>query len=316
MKASTQVIQFPYSVSEREWWKDRIICGDSQAVLRSIPDESIHLAITSPPYNVGLQYDSHHDKMPYEEYLTWLMPIWTELKRVLTDGGRFALNIAPTSIKDFRPIHYDMAGQLRGLGFIMRTEILWYKQTMRRRTAWGSWKSPRNPHIVPSWEYVLVFSKGSWALEGKKTDADVTGDEFIQFSDGFWQIPPETRGRQPFLKSLYPPRRGRKTPQAKQVGHPAPFPEELIYRLIKFYSYKGNVILDPFAGTGTVAAIAARTGRHFVHIDLSKKYCEIAKERLDAETRQLKMDDVMSYAPAHVGEVRGKYAFAKKSRSK
>ncbi|MGO9610689.1 MAG: DNA methyltransferase, partial [Verrucomicrobiia bacterium] len=85
MKASTQVIQFPYSVSEREWWKDRIICGDSQAVLRSIPDESIHLAITSPPYNVGLQYDSHHDKMPYEEYLTWLMPIWTELKRVLTD---------------------------------------------------------------------------------------------------------------------------------------------------------------------------------------------------------------------------------------
>jgi DNA modification methylase len=135
MKRPAQLVQFPPTTLDGEWWKDRIICGDSQAVLRALPSESIHLAITSPPYNVGLAYDSHHDKMPYDEYLTWLMPIWTELKRVLVDGGRFALNIAPTSIKDFRPIHYDMAAQLRSLGFIMRTEILWYKQTMRRRTA-------------------------------------------------------------------------------------------------------------------------------------------------------------------------------------
>jgi DNA modification methylase len=207
----------------------------------------------------------------------------------LVEGGRFALNIAPTSIKDFRPIHYDMARQLRDLGFIMRTEILWYKQTMRRRTAWGSWKSPRNPHIVPSWEYVLVFSKGSWTLEGNKLDADITGEEFIKFSDGVWQIPPETRGRQPFLNSLYPPR-SRKSEirnpkhetnlKSKIALHPAPFPEELIYRLIKFYSYKDNVVLDPFGGTGTVAAVAARTGRHFVHIDRSAKYCAAAGKRL------------------------------------
>lgn len=254
-------------------WTDQIICGDCRNVLRKLPVDSVHLAITSPPYNVGLDYDGHNDRMSYDKYLAWLEPVWRELERVLVPGGRFALNIAPTSIKDFKPVHYDMARQLRDLGFIMRTEILWYKQTMRRRTAWGSWKSPRNPHIVPSWEYVLVFSKGSWTLDGNKLDADITGDEFMRCSDGFWEIRPETKGRQPF-----------RTKQ-KTDAHPAPFPEELIYRLIKFYSYRDNVVLDPFGGTGTVAAVAKKTGRHFVHIDVSRKYCEIARKRLETVRR-------------------------------
>jgi DNA modification methylase len=249
-------------------WTDQIICGDSRNVLRELPADSVHLAITSPPYNVGLDYDGHNDRMSYEEYFAWLEPVWRELHRVLVSGGRFALNIAPTSIKDFKPVHYDMARQLRDLGFIMRTEIIWYKQTIRRRTAWGSFRSPSNPHIMPSWEYVLVFSKGSWKLPGDKGDADITGEEFIKFSDGFWDIRPETKGRQPFQKK-------------KPAGHPAPFPEELIRRLIKFYSYRGNVVLDPFGGTGTVAAVAKKTGRHFIHIDRSRKYCEIARQRLE-----------------------------------
>jgi DNA modification methylase len=247
--------------------KDEIICGDCRQVLQKIPAESVHLAITSPPYNVGLDYDGHHDSMPYEEYLEWLTPVWRQLLRVLVPGGRFALNVCPTSIKDFKPVHYDMARQLRDLGFIMRTEIIWYKQTIRRRTAWGSFRSPSNPHIMPSWEYVLVFSKGSWNLAGNKADADISGGDFIKFSDGFWDIRPETKGRQPFKKK-------------KSEGHPAPFPEELIYRLIKFYSYRGNVVLDPFGGTGTVAKVARDTGRHFIHVDASKKYCGIARQRL------------------------------------
>jgi DNA modification methylase len=252
-----------------------IICGDCRQVLPKMPAESVHLAITSPPYNVGLEYDGHHDSMPYEEYLEWLMPVWRQLFRVLVPGGRFALNVCPTSIKDFKPVHYDMARQLRDLGFIMRTEIIWYKQTIRRRTAWGSWKSPSNPHIMPSWEYVLVFSKGSWTLPGK--GADITGEEFIRFSDGFWQIRPETKGRQPFRK------------QTKDDAHPAPFPEELIYRLIKFYSYRGNVVLDPFGGTGTVAKVARDTGRQFIHIEASSKYCQIARRRLAGSDRLVKV---------------------------
>jgi DNA modification methylase len=262
--------------------KDEIIHGDCRKLLPKLPAESVHLAITSPPYNVGLEYDGHNDAMPYEKYLDWLMPVWKGLQRALVPGGRFCLNICPTSIKDFKPVHYDMARQLRDLGFIMRTEIIWYKQTIRRRTAWGSFRSPSNPHILPSWEYVLVFSKGSWSLPGDKRDADITGDEFIKFSDGFWDIRPETKGRQPFLKSLYQP----KNPKSKtKDGHPAPFPEELIYRLIKFYSYRGNTVLDPFGGTGTVAKVAQDTGRHFIHIDASARYCQIARGRLAGGNR-------------------------------
>ncbi len=239
---------------------DQIICGDVLEVMRQIPDKSVHLAVTSPPYNLGITYENHDDNLAYEKYLDWMKEVWIETKRVLVPGGRFALNIAPTSIKNFKPIHHDFSNQMREIGLIMRTEILWYKQTMLKRTAWGSWRSPSNPHILPSWEYVLVFSKGSWALEGDQKDSDITAEEFKRFSDGFWYIPPETHRR----------------------GHPAPFPEQLIYRLIKYYTYKGNTVLDMFGGTGTVAVVAQNTKRHFIHIDISEKYCQLAEQRVEA----------------------------------
>ena len=238
---------------------DQVIRGDCLEVMSQIPDNTVHLAVTSPPYNLGINYDNHNDSLTYENYLDWLKKVWVETKRILVPGGRFALNIAPTSIKNFRPIHHDFSNQLREIGMIMRTEIIWYKQTMGRRTAWGSWKAPSNPHIVPSWEYVLVFCKDSWVLEGNKADSDITSEEFKRFSDGWWYIPPESQRR----------------------GHPTPFPEELIYRLIKYYTYKSNIVLDMFGGTGTVAVVAYKTGRHFVHIDVSEKYCEIAKQRIE-----------------------------------
>lgn len=238
---------------------DQVICGDCLEVMSKIPDETVHLAVTSPPYNLGINYDNHNDSLAYETYLEWMKKVWIETKRVLVSGGRFALNIAPTSIKNFRPIHHDFSNQLREIGMIMRTEIIWYKQTMGRRTAWGSWKSPSNPHIVPSWEYVLVFCKDAWTLDGDRKDRDITNDEFMRFSDGFWYIPPESQRR----------------------GHPTPFPEMLIYRLIKFYTYKSNVVLDMFGGTGTVAVVAQKTGRHFIHIDISQKYCQIVEQRLE-----------------------------------
>ena len=266
---------------------DEIICGDCLEVMSQIPDNSVHLAVTSPPYNLGISYDNHDDSLAYENYLEWMKEVWIETKRVLVPGGRFALNIAPTSIKNFRPIHHDFSNQLREIGMTMRTEIIWYKQTMGRRTAWGSWKSPSNPHIVPSWEYVLVFSKDSWTLEGDAKDIDITSDEFMRFSDGFWYIPPESQRR----------------------GHPTPFPEELIYRLIKFYTYKGNIVLDMFGGTGTVAVVAHKTGRHFIHIDISNKYCQIAEKRL--ETARM-----LQEFPLSVGRTGKKAKVSKKDFSK
>lgn len=237
---------------------NKIVCGDVLETMKDIPGNSVHLAITSPPYNVGKNYDKHNDKMDYQEYLDWLEKVWIETKRVLVPGGRFALNIAPTGIKDFVPIHHDFANQMRKIGMEFRTEIIWYKQTMLKRTAWGSFKSPANPHIVPSWEYILIFSKNGDRLDGSEKNADITKEEFMKFSDGMWYIPPETQ----------------------RNGHPAPFPEELIYRLIKFYSYKGNTVLDMFGGTGTIAVVSQKTGRNFIHIDISPEYCKIAENRL------------------------------------
>jgi len=246
-------------VKKLEQFIDKITCGDCLEIMKAIPDDSIHFVVTSPPYNVGINYENNDDNLAYIDYLNWMREVWIEVKRILVRGGRFALNIAPTSIKAFRPIHHDFSNQLRDMGMIMRTEIIWYKQTMRRRTAWGSWKSPANPHIVPSWEYVLIFSKDSWTLNSDSKETDITADEFMRFSDGFWYIPPESQ----------------------RHGHPAPFPEELIYRLIKFYTYKGNTVLDMFGGTGTVAVVAQKTGRHFIHIDISQKYCKVAEKRLE-----------------------------------
>jgi len=239
-------------------WCDRIVEGDAREVLDRLPAEAVQLAITSPPYNVQIPYRGYTDDLPPEEYLRWLKGVWTSLHRVLVPGGRFVLNVAPTSIKNFRPIHHDLARDLRDLGYIMRTEIIWYKQTIGRRTAWGSWRSPSNPHIVPSWEYVLVFSKGQWRLPGDPHAVDISAREFERFSDGFWKIPPERHRR----------------------GHPAPFPEELIERLVKFYSYRENVVVDMFGGTGTVAAVARRLGRHYLHIDTSHEYCVQAAARI------------------------------------
>jgi DNA modification methylase len=235
-----------------------VIAGDARETLLGLPPESVHLAITSPPYNLGIAYRGYGDDRDPDEYLRWLKEVWRALDRVLVPGGRFVLNVAPTSIKDFRPIHHDLSRDLRELGYIMRTEIIWYKQTMGRRTAWGSWRSPSNPHIIPSWEYVLVFSKGQWNLPGDRSTIDISAHEFETYSDGFWHIPPER----------------------KRNGHPAPFPEELIARLVKFYSYRENVVLDMFGGTGTVAAVARRLGRHYVYIDASEEYCRQAADRI------------------------------------
>jgi modification methylase len=239
-------------------WADRVIHGDAGEVLDRLPEASVHLAVTSPPYNVGIRYQGYADDRSYEEYLRWLRGIGRSLYRVLVPGGRFALNVAPTSIKNFRPIHHDLARELQADSYILRTEIIWYKQTMGRRTAGGSWRSPANPHVIPSWEYVLVFSKESMRLDGDKAMIDIGAKEFQTISDGFWQIPPERNRR----------------------GHPAPFPWELIERLVRFYTYRANTVLDMFGGTGTVAAVARANGRHFISIDAAAEYCELALKRV------------------------------------
>lgn len=247
---------------------DKIICGDCVEEMKKLPNESVHLIITSPPYNVGKEYEGgFDDNKAYQIYLAWLMNVWIESKRVLVDGGRICVNIAPTTMSvepggkrvGYIAIHHDIAAQLKQLNLTFRAEIIWYKQNIKRRCAWGSWMSPSAPRVVYSWEYVLVFHKDNLKLAGKKEDADIDRDLFIQCSDAFWQITPETK-----LSKV----------------HPAPFPIELPRRLIKFYTYKNNVVLDMFGGIGTTAVAAHKTGRQYISIDRSQEYCDYAEGRI------------------------------------
>ena len=241
---------------------NEIICGDAEHVLKEqIKDESVHLIITSPPYNLGMDYDNHNDNMLYDEYLNFLYKVWEQCYRILINSGRICINVPNITIKKkYYSLTSDIVKQLEQIGFIMRSDILWYKQVCSSRTAWGSWQSPSDPNIIQPYEFVIVAYKKTKKLEGNKEDIDITKEEFIEYSNGFWHITPETQN---------------------ETSHPCPFPKNLVYRLIKFYSYKGNVVLDPFAGIGTVGVVAKGTDRQYICIDKSEKYCQEAIMRLN-----------------------------------
>ncbi|MBA2124193.1 hypothetical protein B9J78_04575 [bacterium Unc6] len=239
---------------------NQIFCGDCIEVMSNLPENLVQLIITSPPYNVGISYENHHDLMPYKEYLQFLEQTWVECYRILVGGGRICINVpSVTADSEYQPLFVDVVNQIRKIGYIMRGDILWYKQSISKRTAWGSWQSPSNPYVVQPYEFVLVFSKGTRKLEGDKSKIDITKEEFIKYSNSFWEIKPQTQPK----------------------GHPVPFPEELVYRLIKFYTYQENIVLDPFGGSGTVAVVALKTERKFIYIDKSKEYCKLAKQYIN-----------------------------------
>ena len=245
---------------------NKVICGDTIEVMKKMPENLVHLIITSPPYNVGIPYENHNDLLPYEEYLEFLENTWRECYRILVEGGRICINVpSVTADGQYQALFCDVINQMKKIGYIMRGDILWYKQSISKRTAWGSWKSPSNPYVVQPYEFILVFSKGSRKLEGDKNKIDITKEEFIEYSNSFWQIKPQTQPK----------------------GHPVPFPEELVYRLIKFYSYQENIVLDPFAGSGTVGVVALKTNRKYIYIDKSMEYCKLAETYLQQQSHSL-----------------------------
>jgi len=242
-----------------------IICGDALETLRLFSDCSVHLAITSPPYNLDKPYSNHNDLMEYGQYLDWMRQVWKETKRILVTGGRLCINIGENKRQNITyPTYSAFIQQCVDLRMLYRGTVIWNKHSAAKHCAWGSWNSCSNPHIVPRHEYIIVFSKGDWKLEGGSKNCDLDKDEFMKFTRSIWVFAPESR---------------------KKIGHPAPFPEELPYRLIKFYSYKENVVLDMFAGSGTTGVVAKRLGRNFILVDNSMEYCKMAATRLERENQ-------------------------------
>ena len=239
---------------------NKIICGDSQVVLKQLPDNCIDLIFTSPPYNFGLDYEQTEDAFAWDSYFKLLFSIFDECIRVLKYGGRIIVNVQPL-YSDYIPTHHLISQYFMRKKLIWKGEILWEKNHYNcKYTAWGSWKSPSSPYLKYTWEYLEIFCKGSLKKSGDPKNADIDADSFKEWVYGKWTIAPEHK--------------------MKQFGHPAMFPEELANRVLKLFSFKGDVILDPFAGVGTTCLSARLNQRSYLGIDISQEYCQTAEDRL------------------------------------
>lgn len=235
-------------------WADRIYQSSSENM--PIPDNSVALAFTSPPYNVGKDYD---DNMTLEAYLDLIKRVGGEVYRALKPGGRYVVNIANLGRKPYIPLHSHFYQIHSQIGFLPMGEIIWQKgKGASGSCAWGSWRSAKAPRLRDLHEYLLVFTKQEFSRPDKG-ESDLSAEEFMESTLSIWQIQPES---------------------AKKVGHPAPFPVQLASRVIKLYSYVDDVVLDPFMGSGTTCVAAKKNGRHYVGFDISPEYCKLAEDRI------------------------------------
>ncbi len=248
---------------------NKIVCADSLDYLKTLPDNCIDIIITSPPYNFGLDYENHNDTSHWDQYYDMLFKIFKECIRVLKYGGRFVVNVQPL-YSDYIPTHHIISSFFIQQKMIWKGEIIWEKNNYNcKYCSWGSWKSPASPYLKYTWEFVEVFCKGNLKKPGSKENIDINEEEFKQWVVAKWSIAPERN--------------------MKEYGHPAMFPEQLVERVLKLFSYKNDVVLDPFNGAGTTTVVAKRLHRRYLGIDISREYCDTALKRLEAETEQLRL---------------------------
>jgi site-specific DNA-methyltransferase (adenine-specific) len=240
---------------------DRIF-NHSAETMRELPDSSVHLMVTSPPYNVGKEYD---EDLSLADYLAFLQRVWKETFRVLVPGGRMCTNVANLGRKPYIPVHAFIAEQAIQLGFLMRGEIIWNKAASASpSTAWGSWKSASNPILRDVHEYILVFCKQTFKRQNPaKRPSTITRDEFLEYNKSVWDMQAES---------------------ARKIGHPAPFPVELPRRLIQLYTFEDEIVLDPFMGSGQTAIAAQKCHRHYVGYEIDENYITLASQRIQKES--------------------------------
>ncbi|MGH9048067.1 MAG: DNA-methyltransferase, partial [Acidimicrobiales bacterium] len=272
---------------------DVIYTHDARDMAALEPD-SVALVVTSPPYFAGKQYEESlgENGVPatYLEYLALLRDVFAECKRVLEPGGRIAVNVANLGRRPYRSLSGDVADILGELGLLLRGEVVWWKgRAAGGSCAWGTFQRPTNPVLRDITERIVIASKGRFdrAIRpedrhkmGLPSTSTVSRDEFLEATTDLWEIPPES---------------------ATRVGHPAPFPVALPERLIDLFTYEGDVVLDPFIGSGSTAVAAVRTGRHFVGFDTDSAYVAKACERVSEERDRLARPN----APVRVRVVAG-----------
>ena len=261
--------------------ENTIICADVIEGLKKIPDGTVTLICSSPPYNLKIAYASAADDQPYLDYLKWLKEVFTECKRVLRKGGRLVINISAMTNRQsdkgeeyIRPVYVDLGVMMKSMGMKFFGEHIWYKsdkapepnsygggQFDGKKTAWGSYMSPSCPAVRRNHEYILVYSKDQFQLEKspESGDPDITAAQFQLYIASTWSMQPET---------------------ANIGNHPVPFCKELPHRCIMLYSYPNDIVLDPFNGVGTTTLMAYINGRRYIGIDMEQKYCDCALDRI------------------------------------
>ena len=225
------------------------------------------LIITSPPYNVGIDYNSNNDELSYQQYLDFSKQWMSNCYKWSNDQARFVLNIPLDKNKGgHRSVGADLTRIAQEVGWIYQSTIIWNEGNISRRTAWGSWMKASAPYVIAPVELIVVLYKKQWKKTNGSKISDITREEFLQYTQGLWTFNGESK---------------------RKIGHPAPFPKELPYRAIKLFSYQNDIIFDPFAGSGTTLVVAANTRRRAVGLDIDREYCELAKNRIFHEVGML-----------------------------
>jgi site-specific DNA-methyltransferase (adenine-specific) len=239
------------------------IYNDDILMADYLEGDSIDLIVTSPPYNVDITYNSFDDKISYGEYLKFTKEWLAKCYKLVKDDGRFCLNIPLDKNKGGQQsVCADITTIAKRVGWRYHSTIIWNEQNISRRTAWGSWLSASAPFVIAPVEVIVVLYKKRWKKISGSRKSDITKNEFIEWTNGVWNFSGESK---------------------KKIGHPAPFPIELARRCIKLFSFVEDTIFDPFLGSGTTLVACALTDRKGIGIEIDKKYCEIAKQRLIAE---------------------------------
>lgn len=250
----------------KEFLKEKNVYLFQGDVLKSnlFHKEFTDLIITSPPYNVDIKYNSHRDDISYDEYLEfsekWIYNCFNWSK----PQGRFALNCPLDKNKGGQQsVGADLTNIAKKVGWKYHSTIIWNEGNISRRTAWGSWLSASAPFVIAPVELIIIFYKDQWKKTSGSKISDISRDEFIDWTNGLWSFNGESK---------------------KRIGHPAPFPRELPRRLIKLFSFVGDIIFDPFVGSGTTIIEAVNNNRIGVGLDIDPNYCEVAKRRIKNET--------------------------------
>jgi len=241
------------------------IINDDFVTSKELIDSSIDLVITSPPYNVDIKYNSHNDKLSYLEYLEFSKNWIERCYEILKDDGRFCLNIPLDKNKGGQQsVGADLTVIAKKIGFQYHSTIIWNEGNISRRTAWGSWLSASAPYVIAPVELIVILYKKRWKKKSGSRISDLRKEEFMNWTNGLWTFSGESK---------------------KKIGHPAPFPIELPKRCIKLFSYVGDIVLDPFLGSGTTLIAAQILNRKGIGFEIDENYCKLSYKRLIIEAK-------------------------------